>query len=597
MRQPVKASASVAAIVAVSLASLTACSSNDRDPQPVADPVAVGKDVFRFETFGNEGFWTDAMQLPQGIVATGLTPLQAIRLGLSVNAESLEPGFAGVVVAQINAALAGEPAPALSDPAVTLEMIRQGAVIGVVPFGADGGRLPLGSDPAFGDDDQLAKVGVSCALCHARTDGAVLPAGAVGPGSVGVQIDGPVAEGLDVGAIFAAANNPLAYLPFLQLAYDVLDGASLGRGDFAGIDSSLGIAEQTAQARAYLTGISAAGLRHYPPTSFDPTPDGIGNATYITPFFRTDLAAPFGSSGAFERLEDFNNLVYTVALDPTSLLTPQGRTLLNVLAGPVGDEIAARYEDVLRATGVIPDGVAVSDVLPYVDAALADLPAGASAGPAGRRVDEPTLLALSAYTDQLPSPLAPLGLEPARIAAGELIFMSARDAGGANCVACHTPDPGLPVENDRIRPINTLYRAYDDDLLVLLDRSASGLSPLQTTLAGPNPEYDLALVVLDATRRGQEGFVRGYAKPLLLGLGDKGEFLHNGSVAAPEGYLPESANASLDWLLNPAREAADVLNDDMRAAPHAFYFPRVGEPDDPAGRDALVQYLLSRTAE
>lgn len=587
---------------------LGACSDNNNNPAPEA-PID-GRAVFRFETFGNEGFWTDAMQLPQGISAAGLTPLQALGLGLNVNAESLEPAFAGVVVAQIQAALAGDPAPALSDPAITLELIRQGAVIGVVPFGADGARLPLGSDPAFGDDDQIAKVGVSCALCHGSTGGEVLAAGVVGPGSVGIQVDGIVAEGLDVGAIFAAAANPLAYLPFLQLSFDALDGASLGRGDFAGIDSSLSIEEQTEQARSYLTGLAASGLRHYPDTSFDATPDGIGNATYVPPFFRTDLAAPFGSGGSFERLEDFNNLVYTVALDPTSLLTPQGRTLLNVLAGGVGDEIASRYEAVLRDTGVIPDGVDATDVLPFVQATSVDLAAGSSAGPAGRRVDELKLQALNAYTDQLQSPAPPTSLDAEMVAMGETIFMSGRDEGGAACTACHTPDPSLPVENDRIRPITQLYRAYAPDL-VLLDRSASGLSNVQTTTSGPNPEYDLALVVLDATRRlGEnpvdgplvdgrtpaERFVRGYAKPLLLGLASKGEFLHNGSVEAPDGYLPDSANASLDWLLNPAREADDVLTDDMRQAPHAFYFPRVGEPDDAAGRAALVQYLLSRTA-
>ena len=109
--------------------------------EPPVDPVLLGKEVFRFETFGNEGFWTDAMQLPQGIIAAELTPLQALGLGLSVNAESLEPVFAGVVVEQIQAALNGDDAPSLSDPATTLELIRQGAVIGVVPFGADGERL------------------------------------------------------------------------------------------------------------------------------------------------------------------------------------------------------------------------------------------------------------------------------------------------------------------------------------------------------------------------------------------------------------------------------------------------------------------------
>ncbi len=33
-----------------------------------------GKDVFRFETFGNEGFWTDAVKLKAGVVAAKLTP-------------------------------------------------------------------------------------------------------------------------------------------------------------------------------------------------------------------------------------------------------------------------------------------------------------------------------------------------------------------------------------------------------------------------------------------------------------------------------------------------------------------------------------------
>lgn len=627
-----KISRPIAFIAALSgVCILAGCSDNDNDRKPPAassssssmtssvssmsssssslSPVEVGKNVFRFETFGNEGFWTDAMQLPQGIIAAELTPLQALSLGLSVNAESLEPTFAGVVVAQINAALAGQDAPALSDPAITLELIRQGAVIGVVPFGADGKRLPLGSDPTFSDSAQIAKVGVSCALCHSVTDGSVLAANTVGPGSVGVQIDGRAAEKLDVGAIFAASGNPLAYLPFLQLKFDALDGATLGRGDFAGIDSSLTIEQQTAQAREYLTSNNAKGMRHYPVTSFDATPDGIGNATYIAPFFRTDLAAPWGSSGSFEKLEDFNNLVYTVALDPTSLLTPKGRTLLNVLAGPVGDEIATRYEATLKATGVIPMGVATEDAIPFVKATRTDIDAGASAGPTGRRVDNDLLSALNAYTDQLPAPPVKDGLDAAKVAFGKSIFMNARADGGANCAACHTSDPSMPVENDRIRPINELYRAYDDDVLVLLDRSNVGLSPVQTTLAGPNPEYTLTLTVLDATRRLAENanaglvngrtpaerFVRGYAKPLLIGLGDKDEFLHNGSVSAPEGYLPASANASLDFLLNPAREAPTVLTNDDRVAPHAFYFPQVGEVDDPDGRDALVQYLLSRT--
>lgn len=595
---------------------LGGCKDNDPAVPPPA-PTVSGQDVFRFETFGNERFWTDAMQLPQGIAGAGVTPLVALSLGLNVNVQALSPATAQAVLDALAQVEAGTPAEdtVLGNPAVTLALINEGAVVGVVPFAADGRRKPLGSDTAFraGDTLDLArgdKVGVSCALCHARTDDSVVPAGFVGPGSVGAEIDGITAEGLDVGAIFATAANPLAYLPFLQLSFDSLDGASLGRGGFTGIRSSDSIEAQTAAARAYLTGVNGlTGKRHYPLTSFDSTPDGIGNASYTPPFFRTDLAAPWGSSGAFENLDDFNNLVYTIALDPTALLTTKGRTLLNVLAGPVGDEIASRYESVLRATGVIPTGAAVNDVVPYVRVARTDLDAGSSAGLAGRRVEEAKLQALKAYTNALPSPAAPDGLDPAAVARGEMLFNTASSEGGAGCTGCHR-DPGVAVENDRIRPITAVYRAYQPDL-VLLDRSAVGLSNIQKTTSGPAPDYDLSLVVLDATRRLAENppdsplvdgrtpvqrFVRGYSKPLLLALASKAEFLHDGSVIAPEGYLPDSRNASLDWLMNPAREAPEVVAPEQRAAPHAFYYPQVGATDDPAGRDALVQYLLSRTA-
>ena len=52
--------------------------------------VVAGALVFRFELFGTEGFWTDAMRLQQGIVATGVTPVQALQLGLSVDFDALD---------------------------------------------------------------------------------------------------------------------------------------------------------------------------------------------------------------------------------------------------------------------------------------------------------------------------------------------------------------------------------------------------------------------------------------------------------------------------------------------------------------------------
>lgn len=585
---PVRLALLLSALAVIAL--LGGCGGDDDDDDPVVrGPSAEqGRQVCRYETFGNQRFWTDAMQLPQGIAGAGVTPLQALGLGLNVNVAALSDGTAQALLEALDQVGNGTPPEdtALGNPAVTLLLINEGAVIGVVPFDENGDRKPLGSDAAYDGMDALDiaggdKVGVTCALCHAKTDGSVVPAGTVGPGSVGAETDGVIAGGLDVGAIFAAADNPLAYLPLLQLQFDALEGATIGKGDFTGIASGGTVADATAAARTYLTGTFEDGgeeKRYYGTTSFDATPDGIGNATYFPPFFRTDLAAPWGHSGAFAELNDFNNLVYTVALDPTSLLTADGRAFLNVLAGPVGDEIADRYEAVLRDTGVIPDGMAVADVLPYVDVARTDLAPGSAAGPVGRRVSDARLADLAAYTDRLAAPPAPDGLDANLVSQGETLFTSARADGGAGCAGCHTANPNQPVK-EVIIPIATLYPGYGMPP-VILDRSGAGLTPIQNSNAGPAPSYDDSVVVLDASVRGEQ---RGEAKPLLLGLNTKLNYLHDGSVGG------DTPAQGLQALLDPARGAD---------SPHPFYFPRnLDGGDDQAGRDALVEYLLSRATD
>ncbi|MGH8610531.1 MAG: hypothetical protein ACREYF_00400 [Gammaproteobacteria bacterium] len=103
------------------------------------DPI-LGQDVFRFGTFGNQRFWTDAMRLPQGIAEAGVTPLQALQIGLSVNAEALNPATAQAALDAIAKIQAGTP-PEMTifgDPAVTLALINQNAVIGVAAFDEQG---------------------------------------------------------------------------------------------------------------------------------------------------------------------------------------------------------------------------------------------------------------------------------------------------------------------------------------------------------------------------------------------------------------------------------------------------------------------------
>lgn len=120
------------------------------------DPT-LGQDVFRFGTFGNQRFWTDAMRLPQGIAEAGVTPLQALQIGLSVNAGALNPATAQAALDAIAQIRAGTPPETtiFGDPAVTLALINQNAVIGVAAFDEQGNRKPLGSDANFDPKDKL----------------------------------------------------------------------------------------------------------------------------------------------------------------------------------------------------------------------------------------------------------------------------------------------------------------------------------------------------------------------------------------------------------------------------------------------------------
>lgn len=112
------------------------------NPSPLPDPQA----VFRFETFGNETWWTDTLALHQ-VIQSAVDPATALAVGLKVDADALPPGT-----------LASAD---LTDPATTVELIRLDAVLGV-----------RGEADAEGN---LTRVGITCALCHSTVDDAVMP--------------------------------------------------------------------------------------------------------------------------------------------------------------------------------------------------------------------------------------------------------------------------------------------------------------------------------------------------------------------------------------------------------------------------------------
>lgn len=533
---------------------------------PVGNATA-GQEVFRFETFNNQGFWTDAAQLPQGIAEARVTPIQALQLGLNVNIDAVNEATKQAVAQALMQVQSGTPPAqtALGDPAVTLSLINQNAVIGVVAFNPDGTRKALGNtgtlNIAGGD-----KVGVSCAVCHAITDNSILPPmPALGiRGSIGREQDGRTAHGLDVGAIFAVARRSLAYFPFLQVRYDVLNGATVSRGNFPGLVSNASTMPTEAQADMYLTGSGSAG-RFYPVGTFDDTADGNGNPLHIAPFFRTDLAAPWGTEGSLEQLQDFNNLVYTVALDPTSLLTPSGRMFLNTVAGPVGNELADDYERVLRGIGFIGPNQPLTEVIPIV-VATNEMP-GTMRAPTGRRVDEVKLRDMNAYTNSLPAPPAPANVDRGLAAQGREIFRTLGTGPGAgNCTACHQVDPSKFVP-PIVTPMEVMYPGYNPMVIVPRPRP---LSDVQNS-EGPSPFFDDKMIVVDATLA-MRGEVRGTVPPLLLDLPRKTTLLHDDSVTGA------NFDAAAELLLNPSRGAT---------AAHPFYLA------DANDRRAVIEFLKS----
>lgn len=98
-----------------------------------------GMNTFRFDTFGDEAFWGDALQLHRAIagsqfggVGPGLSPRAALGLGLKVDQDAIPLSLVrDLQRGRVN----------LDDPAITLALLRLNAVVGVKGFFNEGGGL------------------------------------------------------------------------------------------------------------------------------------------------------------------------------------------------------------------------------------------------------------------------------------------------------------------------------------------------------------------------------------------------------------------------------------------------------------------------
>jgi hypothetical protein len=170
-----------------------------------------GRQIFRFDTFGDEQFWGDSLKLHRAVagaanggVGPGLSPRAALGVGLKVDVDALPP--------ELQQALQRGEVD-LDDPAVTLALLKLQAVVGVTGF--------------FDSSGSLRSMGIQCALCHSTVDDSFAP-------GIGHRLDGYAARDLNIGAIASLAPDlrPVARLLGTDVATVKKVLAAWGPGKF-----------------------------------------------------------------------------------------------------------------------------------------------------------------------------------------------------------------------------------------------------------------------------------------------------------------------------------------------------------------------------
>src|SRR3954467_278599 len=173
--------------------------------------VSQGRQIFRFDDFGDNAFWSGALQLDKAIlgrrlggVGPGVSPKTALSVGLKVDSNALPKSV-------LNALKAGKVN--LDSPATTLALIKLNAVVGVKGHFTKSGRM--------------SSIGLTCAVCHSTVNNSVAP-------GIGKRLDGWPNRDLNVGAIVGLSPNlkPVADLLGADVATVQKVLAAWGPGKF-----------------------------------------------------------------------------------------------------------------------------------------------------------------------------------------------------------------------------------------------------------------------------------------------------------------------------------------------------------------------------
>jgi hypothetical protein len=168
--------AGAATLAAISL--LSACggggSTQDETPTP-GEMLSQGRQIFRFDTFGDETQWSDKLRMHE-VIQSAVDPTTALSVGLKVDAAALPAAvMQGIRDGTVD----------LKSPATTVALLKLDAVVGI-----------KGTVESVGGRDTLTRVGITCALCHSTVDDSFAR-------GIGNRLDGWPNRDLDPGAIIA----------------------------------------------------------------------------------------------------------------------------------------------------------------------------------------------------------------------------------------------------------------------------------------------------------------------------------------------------------------------------------------------------------
>jgi cytochrome c5 len=136
-------------------------------PKLTTDLERQGQQIFRYDTFGDEQFWTDSAKLNE-VVEHDIQPLEALGLGLKVDLDRLN----------VFKFLIHNP----FGVGGTKELLREDAVVGV--------------KATVDKNGHITRIGITCALCHSTVDNSFSP-------GIGHRLDGWPNRDLKVGEILA----------------------------------------------------------------------------------------------------------------------------------------------------------------------------------------------------------------------------------------------------------------------------------------------------------------------------------------------------------------------------------------------------------